>query len=130
MNNLIIGRREALNNWFRKFNTIIDPQNNAYKTQENIFGVFKTGNFKSLPKLNYVLIFKSMFAKCESCSIADYENNSYYQISLVHGKNNRIIVHESRIRNEAFHLAKTMASALKIPLKDSATNREKGIWIQ
>ena len=57
MNDLIIGSRNALNNWLRQFNTFIDVKNMAYKLQESLLGLFKWGDFKPLPKLEYVLNF-------------------------------------------------------------------------
>ncbi len=131
MNDLIIGHREALNNWLRKFNTFIDIKNRAYKFQESLFGIFKWGEFKPLPKLDYVLIFKNFFAKCEACSIDDYDNNPYYyyQVSLVHSKNRRIIVSETKDKKNAFEFAMNIAKELDLKVRDSATERGKGRWI-
>jgi hypothetical protein len=131
MDQVIIGKREALNNWLRKFHTFIDVQNRLYKLQESLFGIFKWGEFKPLPKLDYVLVFKNFFAKCEACSIDEYENNpySYYQVSLVHAKNRRIIVGESKDKTKAFDLALNVARQLDLRVKDSVTERGKSRWL-
>jgi hypothetical protein len=131
MKNLIIGKRDALSNWIRQFVTIIDIEKKAYKLQEGLFGLFKWGTFKPLPKIDYVLIFRSLFVKCEACSIDEYENNpnAYFQVSLVYNKNRKIVVEETKNKEEAFTLAKEIASGLKTKLRDSATIRGKSTWL-
>lgn len=131
MTNVIVGNRKALSNWVRQFKTIVDIEKKAYKIQEGLFGIFNWGDFKPLPKINYVLIFKSFFAKCEACTIDDFEDNanSYYQISLIHNNTRRIIVHETKNKIEAFNFAKEMASSLKAHLKDSASNKRQSVWL-
>src|SRR5687767_9055944 len=123
MKNLIIGKRDAISNWIRQFVTIIDMEKRVYKLQESLFGLFKWGTFKPLPKIDYVLIFKSLFVKCEACSVDDYENdpNAYFQVSLVYNKNRKIVVEETKDKAEAFALAMEVASGLKTRLRDSAT---------
>jgi len=132
MNSFVIGKRLALSNWLRQFVTIIDPDNNRYKIQEGLLGIFKWGKFKPLPKINYVLVFRSFFAKCEACSIDEFENNPnyYFQVSLVYNKTRRIIFHETKNKNEAFEIAKNISTKLNTHLKDSATNTKKSVWIQ
>ncbi|MEO6301718.1 MAG: hypothetical protein ABIP51_00970 [Bacteroidia bacterium] len=126
MENVIIGHREALSNWIRQFDTLIDLKKRVYKIQEGLLGIFKWGSYKPLPKLNYVLVFKSFYAKCETCSIDDFENNpnSYYQVSMVHNKNRRIIVHETRSKDEALSFGRNLANELNTPLKDSVSNAQ------
>jgi len=109
----------------------VDIEKRIYKPQEGLLGIFKWGDFKPLPKINYVLIFRTFYVKCEGCSIDEFEDNpnSYYQVSLVYNSNRRIIVHETKRRDEAFSLAHDMAMGLKTRLKDSATNRRQGRWV-
>lgn len=131
MESLIIGKREALNNWVRQFITIIDVEKRLFKLQEGLFGIFKWGDFKPLPKIDYVLVFRSLYAKCEDCSIEDTDvnPNAYYQVSLVYNKNRRIILQETRSKSSAFDLAKKTALALKTKLKDSASNKSQSTWL-
>ncbi|MBL7921859.1 MAG: hypothetical protein JNJ40_16205 [Bacteroidia bacterium] len=131
MKDLIIGKRAALSNWIRQFATIIDIEKKMYKIQEGLLGVFKWGTFKPLPKIDYVLIFRSLFVKCEACSLEEYENNpnAYFQVSLVHNKNRKIVVEETKNKEEAFALASTVAVGLKTKLKDSASVRGKSTWL-
>jgi hypothetical protein len=131
MNYLIIGKREAISNWIRQFITIIDIEKRVYKLQESLFGLFKWGAFKPLPKIDYVLIFRSLFVKCEACSMDEYENNpnAYFQVSLVYNKTRKIVVEETKDKAEAFALAMEVASGLKTRLRDSASIRGKSTWL-
>ena len=63
MTTVLTGTRKAINNWLRQFKTFIDLENKTYKIQESLLGIFKWGNFMPLPKINYVLVFKNVFAK-------------------------------------------------------------------
>ena len=84
-----------------------------------------------MPKIDYVLVFRSLFAKCEACSHDEYENNpnAYFQVSLVYNKNRKIIVEETKNKEEAFALAMEVASGLKTKLRDSATVRGQSTWL-
>lgn len=129
---LVVGKRKGMSNFFRQFSTHLDLSAKKYKIQESLFGVFKWGDFQPLPNIDYVLIFRQLFAKCESCSVEEFENsrNSFYQVSLVHHKTRRIVVHETRNKAEAFELAKALASNLNKRLLDSATDRRQSTWMK
>jgi hypothetical protein len=131
MKDLIIGKRDALSNWIRQFVTIIDLEKRTYKIQEGLLGIFKWGTFKPLPKVDYVLVFRSLFVKCEGCSLDENENNpnAYFQVSLVYNKNRKIIVEETKNKEEAFVFAMEVAKGLKSKLRDSATIRGKSKWL-
>jgi hypothetical protein len=127
MEHLVIGKRNAISNWFRQFATHVNLQARTYKIQESLIGIFNWGRYEQLPVIDYVLVFRQVFAKCEACAIEDYEqyDYAYFQVSLVHHKTRRIIVHETRNKEEAFEMADTLASRLNIKLKDSASDRKK-----
>lgn len=131
MKNLITGKRIAISNWMRQFVTIIDLEKRLYKLQEGLFGIFKWGAFQPLPKIDYVLVFRSLFAKCEACSMDEYENNpnAYFQVSLVYNKNRKIVIEETRDKEKAFATAMEVASGLKTKLRDSASVRGKSTWL-
>lgn len=131
MSELIIGKRKAVSNWLRQFVTILDVERRMYKIQESLLSVFKWGEFKPLPKIDYVLLFRQLFAKCESCPVDEIEksNASFYQVSLVYNGNRRIIVHETRNREEAFAIATRTGTALNARIKDNATTRGKSAWL-
>lgn len=123
----IIGVRRALNNWLRQFRIFIDIDRNLFKVEESLLNVFKWGKYEPLPKLNYVLVFRSYYAKCEACSL-DENADSYYQISLVHNKNRRIITHETKNKTEAFVMAEELARGLALNIRDSASVPGKSFW--
>lgn len=131
MTTVLTGTRKAINNWLRQFKTFIDLENKTYKIQESLLGIFKWGNFMPLPKINYVLVFKNVFAKCEACSIDEFENNphAYFQVSLVYNTNRRIIVHETKNKEEAFAMAHQLSSQLQLKIKDAASNRRAAVWL-
>lgn len=123
----MVGYRKALNTWLRQFKTFIDIENRLYKIEESLIGVFKWGEFKPLPQLNYVLVFRSFYAKCEACSM-DENADTYYQISLVHDKNRRIITHETKNKKEALDMAEYLAKGLGLSIKDSASVPGQSSW--
>jgi hypothetical protein len=130
MKTLITGKRKALSNWVRQFNTFIDVENRTYKLQESLFGIFKWGRFLPLPQVEYVLIFRTFFSKCEECSIEEHDNpNAYFQVSLVYNRNRKIVVQDTKNKQEALTLAYQVASALKTKLKDSASNTGVVTWL-
>lgn len=130
-NNLIIGKRKGISNWFRQFVTVIDPENKRYKIQEGLFGIFRWGDFEPLPRVDYALIFRQFFAKCEACTFDENDDNnrSYFQVSLVYNKNRRIVVHEDMNRETAFRMAGLLAGRLNVKVRDSASRRGKSVWL-
>ena len=127
----IIGKRKAVSNVVRQTASIIDLDKRVYKIQESLFGIFKWGNFKPLPQLNYVLVFRSLFANCEPCAFDETTDNpnAFYQVSLIYNKNRRIIVHETKEKQEAFALAGELAAGLNLRVMDSASKPGKGVWL-
>jgi hypothetical protein len=132
MDNIIIGHRKAISNVFRQFKTMIDPTERMYMIEQGLFGIFRWGKYKALPKIDYALIFRSHFAKCEACAFdAEEDNpNAYYQVSLVHHSNRRIVVHETKRKKEAFEFATRLANVFNIRLRDAATDPRHGIWLK
>ena len=124
---IIIGVRKALNNWLRQFRTFIDLENKVYKIEESLLNIFKWGKYEPLPQLNYVLVFRSFYAKCETCSM-DENADTYYQISLVHNHNRRIITHETKNKTEAFTFAENLARGLSLSIKDAASVPGQSTW--
>lgn len=125
---IIIGYRKALNNWLRQFKVIVDLEKKIYKIEESLLGIFKWGSFKPLPELNYVLVFRSFYAKCEACSLDENESDTYYQVSLVHHKNRRIITHETKNKTEAFLYADKLSKGLHLGIKDAASVPGQSTW--
>ncbi|HQQ95211.1 MAG TPA: hypothetical protein PLQ93_11695 [Bacteroidia bacterium] len=125
---LIKGMR-AGSNWLRKSGILIDLENKKYFEYESIFGI-KSGVWKKLPDIDYLLLFRTVYVRCEDCSLEDFDKGKgHYQLSLVH-KQRRIIVHESKNRQEVFDFATRLSKQLQLPLRDSATNRRAPQWLQ
>lgn len=129
-NQIIIGKR-ASSNFFRKMGTVIDLEQGLYKAYESIFGL-TSGTWKKMPKFDYVLLFKTLYIKCEGCSPEDFENDdqAIYQLSLVYHKNRKLIVHESKIKSDIFSLAEKISSFYKLKIRDAASDRRNPKWIQ
>jgi hypothetical protein len=115
---IITGKRRGLNNWLRQFTVLVDVEKKLFKVQESLLGIIKWGEFKPLPKIKYVLLFRNYYAKCEQCSLDDENDLAYYQVSLVHSANQRIIVHESRKYNEAREMAEKLAHRFHLKTSD------------
>ena len=94
----------------------------------SIFNVVDT--FKKLPSVDYILLFKTAYAKCEPCTLADFENSAVIQLSFVHDKNRKLIVHETKNLEEAKQLAKELAAQLGAKVRDSATDRRNPRWLK
>ncbi len=129
---VINGRRKGISNWMRQFKTIIDTKKMLFKEEEGLFGIFKWGEFRPLPVIDYVLVFRQFFTKCETCTFDenDVDNTSYFQVSLVYKKNRRIIVHETRSKQEAFGMATNLSQSFLVPIRDSATRRGESSWVK
>ncbi|MDF2449743.1 MAG: hypothetical protein K0R26_2247 [Bacteroidota bacterium] len=84
---------------------------------------------KSLPKGDYLLLFKTSYVKCESCSVDDFESSRTFQLSLVYNKNRKLIIHESSNLKELSQWALDAAKALKLRIRDSASDRRNPKWI-
>jgi hypothetical protein len=128
-NQIIIGKR-ASSNFFRKMGTQLDLQNGLYKAYESVLGM-TSGSWKKTPAFDYILIFKTLYIKCEGCVPEDFEDGhgAVYQLSLVYNKNRKLIVHESKEKEEIFALAEKLKSFYHIKIKDSASDRRNPKWI-
>ncbi len=127
---MLVKGKYAASNVFFKQEIILDLEQKCFNQKNTLFWIFV---FKkqcvTLPIIDYVLIFRTLYAKCETCSIEDFNNSSLLQLSLVYNKNRRIIIHESQNLNEIIEKAKSIAQALNLKIRDSASQRNKSIWI-
>ncbi len=126
---IIIGKR-ASSNFFRKMGTQLDLEKGLYKAYESVLGM-TSGSWKKTPKFDYILLFKTLYIKCEGCSPDDFEDGqgAVYQLSLVYNKNRKLIVHESKQKEEIFALAEKLKSFYHLKIKDSATDRRNPKWM-
>jgi hypothetical protein len=128
-NEILIGKKFNSNLFF-KSGTLIDFKNNLFKSFTKVFGI-NSGTWNKLPKLDYILVFKTLYVKCEGCSLDDFENNqnAVFQVSLVYNKNRKIIVHESKSKLDVFSMANLLSEKLRIRIKDSASDRRNPKWL-
>ena len=72
---------------------------------ESILGL-RSGQWKPLPKSEYILVFRTVYVKCEACSLEEFEkeNRGHFQVSLINHQR-RTIIHESKSSKEVFALA-------------------------
>lgn len=130
MENQFIKGERANSNIFRKLGTYLDLKKGLYKNYERVFGI-TLGSWQKLPRFDYILLFKTLYIKCEGCTAEDFEDGhgAVYQISLVYNKNRKLIVHESKEKEEIFALAEKLKSFYHIKIKDSASDRRNPKWI-
>lgn len=130
---MLITGKLAASNFIRKRNMLLNLKENCYNIQEKLFSLipFSEG-CKKLPKVDYVLLFRSLYIKCEGCEPADFEDTdiSFVQLSLVYNKNRRLIVHETKNTAEAFELAQQLALHFNVKVRDAATNRRNPVWLK
>ena len=69
-NQIIIGKR-ASSNFFRKMGTLLNLEKGLYKVYDSVLGI-TSGYWKKTPKFNYILLFKTLYIKCEGCSPEDF----------------------------------------------------------
>ena len=126
---IIIGKR-ASSNFFRKMGTQLDLVNGLFKVYESFLGM-TSGSWKKAPKFDYILVFKTLYIKCEGCVPEDFEDGhgAVYQVSLVYNKNRKLIIHESKNKDEVFSIVEKLKSFYQIKVKDAATDRRNPKWI-
>lgn len=129
MDNYIIKGTRANSTLLRKLGTVLNLSVGLYKNYEKFLGL-SSGSWKKMPKFDYVLVFKTLYVKCEGCSPEDFESDkgAIYQISLVYSNNRKLIVHESKLKDEVFDLANKLSEYYKIKIRDSATDRRNPKW--
>jgi hypothetical protein len=108
----------------------VNTQEYWYRYTYQLLGLFRFYSAKiKLPKLHYILLFRTLYAKCEPCTLEDFDDSSTIQLSLVYNKNRRLIVHETRTKKEIMEYARFLASDLKLRIRDSATDRRNPVWL-
>lgn len=127
---MIITGDYAASNLFMKQGITIDLAKNCFTKFRKLFSLFTFNEgCKSLPKADYLLLFRTLYAKCESCSIEDFNASSTVQLSIVYNRNRKLIVHESKNMAEALEMAKNMAKEMHLKIKDSASDRRNPKWL-
>lgn len=109
---------------------LVDLTKKCFTKFEKIFYLFKLKEkSKPLPVIEYILLFKTLYGGCSTCSIQDFEQSAITQLSLVYDKNRKLVIHESKNQDDIVQLAKKLAAELNVRIWDSATNRRHPAWI-
>ncbi len=125
-----IDGKYAASNFVVQQGLSLDTDKRCYTKSKKLFGFLNIGEgCKPLPKTDYILLFRTLYAKCEACSPEDFANSSTIQVSLVHHKNRKIIVHECKSMEESLEKARQLAQALGLKIRDRATDRTKSAWL-
>jgi len=122
----------AGSNLFVKRGVHLSLANNCYKTVNKVMGLFRiNGPCKNLPKAKYILLFRTLYAKCEACDLEDFDagKGSFLQLSLVYGNNRRLIVDETKDMAEVMKKARLLAGTLGLKIRDAATDRKNPVWL-
>jgi len=120
----------AASNFFVQQGLELDTDKKCYHKSNKIVRLFTISeSCKSLPKLDYILMFRTLYAKCEECSIEDFENSSVVQLSFVYNRNRKLIIHESKNFEEVKMMAEQLAKELNLRIKDTASDRRNSKWI-
>ncbi len=125
----IIGKYAA-SNFFLRRGVILDTDKKCFTKSNKIISLFTFyEDCQRLPKLDYILMFRTLYAKCEPCELEDFDTTSMIQLSLVYNKNRRLIVHETRNFQEIKELAKQLSDVFNLRVRDSATDRRSPKWL-
>lgn len=121
----------AASNFFVQQGVVVDLARKCYRKFNRLFR-FLTFRERcmALPRVDYVLLFKTLYAKCEACSLEDFETSATIQLSLVHHRNRRLIIHESKNLEEMMALAGRLAKELHVKIRDSASDRRNPKWLR
>lgn len=103
------------------------------KEFRRIHGLLYLFRFKDkpekLPKADYLLLFKTLYVKCETCTPEEFEKNGVYQLSIVYNKKRKFVLHVSSDKNEVFEKALMLSEVWGLKILDSASKRGKSIWL-
>lgn len=125
----IVGKYAA-SNFFLRRGVILDTEKKCFTKSNKIISLFTFyEDCQRLPKLDYILMFRTLYAKCEPCELEDFDTASMIQLSLVYNKNRRLIVHEARNFQEIKELAKQLSEVFNLKIRDSATDRRSPKWL-
>jgi len=127
---MIIKGKYAASNFIRRQGLILDTDRKCYNKFNRILSLhtFYDG-CKTLPKLDYILMFSTLYAKCEPCEIEDFDENATIQLSLVYNKNRRLIIHESKNFKEIKTMASQLSQHFNLKIRDSASDRRNPKWL-
>lgn len=108
----------------------IDTDKNEFRRIHGLLYFFRIKDTpEKLPKADYLLLFKALYVKCESCTLEDFEKNGVYQLSIVYNRKRKFVLHVSSDKNEVFEKAKILSKVWGLKILDSASQRGKSKWL-
>jgi hypothetical protein len=108
----------------------VDTEKNEFRRIHGLLYLFRfKEKAEKLPKADYLLLFKTLYVKCETCTPEDFEKNGVYQLSLVYNKKRKFVLHVSSDKGEVFEKARLLSKIWNLKILDSATQRGKSTWI-
>ncbi len=115
-------------NLFSSEGSEIDLSNKTYRNIKSVFGL-KFGKWKSFPEFEYVTIFKTKESqKINMVSTSTAIQYGIIHLNLFYNRNKHITVYKTHEIEDAFKVAKHIASAIDIDILD-ATSSEK-VWLE
>jgi len=125
-----INGKYTASNFFVRQGVTLDTDKKCFRKSNKIMSLFTVyDECKNLPKSDYILMFRILYAKCESCGIDDFDSSSVIQLSLVYNKNRKFIVHESKNIDVIKQMTEQLSLTLNLKVKDSASGRRNPKWL-
>lgn len=128
---MIYTGKYAASNFVVRKGIELDADKGCYRLSYRILGLF---TFRSpcekIPKGDYILLFKTLYAKCEPCGLDDFDDSAMIQLSLVYRKNRRLILHEGIGMSDMRARAREFAAEFNLRIRDSATDRRNPVWLK
>ncbi len=126
---IINGRYSASGPLYRQ-GLQLDTEKQCFRKTKKLFGFINLSEgCKPLPRGDYLLLFRTLYAKCEACTPEDFERSSVMQLALVYRGNRRLVLHESNDTASVLAMAEQLALLLGLRIRDSATDRRHPRWI-
>lgn len=128
---IVTGKYKA-SNFFMRRGIILDLEKGCYRIINKLFSFIPIKEkCVSVPNANYILLFRTLYAKCEACELEDFEKgkNSVVQLSIVFNKNRRLIIDEGNNLRELTNKAHLLAKHFNLKIRDAATNRKSARWL-
>ncbi|MCX8081064.1 MAG: hypothetical protein N3F09_07515, partial [Bacteroidia bacterium] len=109
----------------------VDTVRKQFRKIHGLLYVFKMKEkWQKLPRLDFILIFKTLYVKCETCTPEEFEKNGVYQLSVVYNKKRKFVLDVSGEKNKIFTEARLLAKEWNLKIMDSASVRGKSFWVE
>jgi hypothetical protein len=108
----------------------VDTEKKEFRRIHGLLYIFRFKDKpEKLPNADYLLLFKTLYVKCETCTPEEFEKNGVYQLSIVYNKKRKFVLHVSSNKNEVFDKARMLSEIWNLKILDSASQRGKSVWL-